>query len=81
MEPPMTKIEFVDIKTNPETGNPMKPNTKMSVLPYSFSYPTKRSLCYDSRNILQRKFIPQVLSRYPLENRSYYAFPENIPSF
>ena len=40
-----------------------------------------RSLWYDTRNIQQRKFMPQVLSRYPWENRSYYPFPENIASF
>lgn len=79
--PPLTRIEFINIEIHPETGEPMKPHTRNKILPYTFNYPTKRSLCYESRNILQRKFIPQILSRYPLENRSYYDFPENIATF
>lgn len=77
----MTKIEFIDLEMDEETGKPMKPNTKLKILPYTFSIPRKRSLIYDIRKIVQRKFIPQVISRYPLENRSYYAFPDNIASF
>lgn len=59
----------------------MKPKTRNKILPYTFNYPRKRCLSYDSRNILQRRFIPQVLSRYPAEDRSYYPFPENVSSF
>lgn len=42
MEPPLTKIEFIDLKINPETGNALKVNTKMKVLPYTFNLPQKR---------------------------------------
>lgn len=80
-EPPITKIEFINLEINPETGKPIMADTKMKLLPYTFGGGQKRSLWYDTRNIQQRKFIPQVLSRYPVENRPYYPFPENIASF
>ena len=35
-EPPLTKIEFINLEINPETGKPIMADTKMKLLPYTF---------------------------------------------
>jgi hypothetical protein len=48
---------------------------------FKFGEKKEKVLCFETRDILKKRFEGQMISRYPLEDWPYYPLPQNLMTF